>query len=134
MLLFSRCHLTGGLPGQMKHVDRELRTMGKMVDIYCSAHHDGDAMCVDCAIFLDYAHVRLEKCPFGEDKPTCANCPVHCYKPHYREQARQIMRYAGPRMLLRHPILTISHYLDGRRRARHPRELTREDRLRSRKD
>ena len=103
--------------------------MGKMVDIYCSAHHDATDLCVDCARFLDYAEVRLEKCPFGEDKPTCANCPVHCYKTEYRAQATTIMRYAGPRMLLRHPILTISHYIDGRRRAKHPRELTRDERL-----
>ena len=113
-----------------KHLTREFRTMGKMVDIYCSAHHDAEDLCADCEKFLDYAEVRLEKCPYGEDKPTCANCPVHCYKTEYREQAKRIMRYAGPRMLFRHPILTISHYIDGRRRARHPRELSREERLR----
>jgi hypothetical protein len=44
------------------------------------------------------------------------------------------MAYAGPRMLLRHPLLTVAHQLDGFRRARHPRSLTREQRLRSRKD
>ena len=103
--------------------------MSRMVDIYCSAHHEATDLCEDCEKFLDYAEVRLEKCPFGEDKPTCANCPVHCYKKEYRAQAKTIMRYAGPRMLLRHPILTISHYIDGRRRAKHPRELTRDERL-----
>jgi len=117
-----------------KHLTREFHTMGRMVDIYCSAHHDAEALCDDCARFLDYAEVRLEKCPYGEDKPTCANCPVHCYKKDYREQARTIMRYAGPRMLFRHPILTISHYIDGRRRAKHPRELSRDERLRKSAD
>lgn len=112
-----------------KHLQRESLTMAKMVGIYCSAHHKEPDLCSECAQFLEYAEVRLEKCPFGEDKPTCANCPVHCYKAEYREQARAIMRYAGPRMLLRHPLLTISHYMDGRRRARHPRELTRDERL-----
>lgn len=118
----------------MNHLDREFLTMSKMVDIYCSAHHDGADRCESCSQFLDYAGVRLEKCPYGEDKPTCANCPVHCYKKEYREQAREIMRYAGPRMLLRHPVLTITHYLDGRRRARHPRELTRDERLDRKRD
>ena len=104
--------------------------MGKMVGIYCHAHHDTTkSLCDECAQFLDYAEVRLEKCPYGEDKPTCANCPVHCYKPHYRAQAKAIMRYSGPRMLLRHPLLTLAHFMDGRRRALHPRELTREQRL-----
>jgi len=120
------------MPREPKHLNREFRTMSKMVDIYCTARHDADDQpCANCAAFLDYAEVRLEKCPYGEDKPTCANCPVHCYKPHYRAQARQIMRYAGPRMLLRHPWLTIAHYIDGLRRARHPRELTRDERFRN---
>ena len=119
-----------------KHLARELLTIGKMVGIYCSAHHDAsdDRLCETCQEFMDYAEVRLQKCPYGEDKPTCANCPIHCYKPARREQARQIMRYAGPRMLLRHPILAITHQLDGLRKARHPRELTREQRIGPRKD
>lgn len=119
-----------------KHLSREFVTIGKMVDIYCAAHHDGsrDALCDSCQEFMDYAEVRLEKCPYGDDKPTCANCPIHCYKPARREQARRIMRYAGPRMLLRHPFLAIAHKLDGFRRAAHPRELTREQRMGSRKD
>jgi hypothetical protein len=36
-------------------------------------------------------------------------------------------------MLLHHPLLVIAHQLDGLRKARHPRELVREDRLRLRK-
>lgn len=105
--------------------------MTRMVGIYCKDHHGTrNELCGDCERFLDYAEVRLDKCPYGDDKPTCSNCPIHCYKPEQRELARQIMRYAGPRMLLRHPILTISHYMDGRRRAKHPRELSREERLR----
>ena len=39
-----------------------------------------------------------------------------------------IMRYAGPRMLLRHPYLAIAHKLDGLIAAKHPKELTREQR------
>ena len=82
---------------------------------------------------LEYALARLERCPFGGEKPKCSACPVHCYKPAQREQARLIMRYAGPRMLLRHPLLAIAHQLDGLRKARHPGEMTREQRLSARK-
>jgi hypothetical protein len=115
----------------VNHLEREFLTMSKMVGIYCRAHHGaGGALCVDCGRFLDYAEVRLDKCTYGKNKPTCANCPIHCYKPAQRELARQIMRFAGPRMLFRHPLLTVAHYIDGRRRARHPRELSREERLR----
>lgn len=117
------------------HLERERATMEKMVGIYCADHHGGDrhCPCTDCERFLSYAAERLLKCPYGEQKPTCSNCPVHCYKPAQREQARAIMRYAGPRMLLRHPWLALLHQVDGFRRAFHPRELTREQRMRSRK-
>jgi len=89
-----------------KRLARERLTMSKMVGIYCAAHHDSceDSLCGSCREFLRYAEVRLQKCPYGEDKPTCANCPVHCYKPTRLAQARKIMRFAGPRMLLRHPL------------------------------
>lgn len=109
---------------------RERHTMAKMVEIYCRARHEcGDApLCDECQRFLDYADVRLEKCPYGDGKPTCANCPIHCYKPGPRARARMIMRYSGPRMLLRHPYLAIAHKLDGFRSATHPRELTRDQR------
>lgn len=119
-----------------KHLERERRTIEKMVGIYCADHHGGSdaGLCGECSEFLDYAEVRLQKCPYGDDKPTCANCPIHCYKPGRRAQVKEIMRYAGPRMLLRHPVLAITHKLDGIRRARHPRELTREERLRSNKE
>ena len=119
-----------------KHLERERRTIEKMVEIYCHDHHRGGrgTLCADCRTFMDYANVRLDKCPYGDDKPTCSNCPVHCYKPAQRDQVKIIMRYAGPRMLLRHPVLAIMHKIDGLRAARHPRELTREERLDSGKD
>jgi len=119
---------------EKKLLARERLTMTRMVGIYCKAQHDshGDNLCESCREFLNYAKVRLRKCPYGENKPTCANCPVHCYKPARKEQAREIMRFAGPRMLLRHPLLAIAHQLDGFRKAKHPRELTREQRIRPR--
>jgi hypothetical protein len=120
---------------EKKRLARERLTMSKMIGMYCSSHHDstGVFLCSACQEFLDYAEARLQKCPYGEDKPTCANCPIHCYKPARRAQAAKIMRFAGPRMLLRHPLLAIAHQLDSFRKARHPRELTREQRLHSRK-
>lgn len=121
---------------ERKHLDREQLTISRMIGIYCSDKHDSDSddLCPSCQEFSRYAALRLEKCPYGVDKPTCANCPIHCYKPARRAQAREIMRYAGPRMLLRHPLLTIAHKFDGLRRATHPRELTREQRMHSREE
>ena len=72
-------------------------------------------MCGACQQIMDYANLRLVRCPFQEGKTTCAKCPVHCYKPEMRARVREVMRYAGPRMLYRHPVLAVHHLLDGRR-------------------
>ncbi|MBM3146486.1 MAG: nitrous oxide-stimulated promoter family protein [Actinobacteria bacterium] len=100
-----------------------------MVGMYCRDHHgvvqaspgavvDAQAglLCGDCAALLDYARARLDRCPYGAAKPTCAACPTHCYKPALREQVRAVMRFSGPRMLTRHPVLATAHLIDGRRR------------------
>ena len=90
-----------------------------MLHMYCGAHHapQGATLCADCRALHDYAQRRLERCVFGEAKPTCANCTVHCYKADMRERIRQVMAWAGPRMVWRHPILAVRHVIDGRRPA-----------------
>jgi hypothetical protein len=109
-------------------LQREYRTMERMVAIWCKGHHGADRAaesCPDCRAFLNYAARRLEKCPYGDAKPTCAKCPIHCYKQTQREQAREIMRYAGPRMTLRHPWLAFMHLLDKFRKVEHPMAIRR---------
>jgi hypothetical protein len=98
---------------------RELATLRAMISIHCRAHHVPGAgtPCAECRALLDYAERRLDRCVFGEDKPTCANCAVHCYSAPRREQVKATMRYAGPRMIWRHPVLAIAHVVDGRRPA-----------------
>jgi hypothetical protein len=101
-----------------KRLAREWRTMAAMVGCYCSAHHAPKAgLCPGCRGLLDYATVRLDRCRYGREKPTCANCPVHCYQRDRRDQMKAVMRYAGPRMLWQHPVLSLWHWLDGFRRA-----------------
>ena len=94
---------------------REKQTIRLMIEIYCRKQHPSDkaGLCPSCQQLLDYAVQRVERCPFKADKPTCAKCTVHCYKPAMREQVRQVMRFAGPRMLLYHPFLAIAHLMDG---------------------
>ena len=69
-------------------------------------------LCPQCQELLTYAHQRLDRCKFGNEKPSCTRCPVHCYKPAMRQQIRQVMRYSGPRMLLHNPVLAIRHLWD----------------------
>jgi hypothetical protein len=97
---------------------RERRTIKVMIALYCrDHHHHGGGLCEECATLDAYADRRLDLCPFGVDKPTCLNCTMHCYQPRMREHVKDVMRYAGPRMLKRHPVLAVRHLLDGRRPA-----------------
>jgi len=95
-----------------KRLAGEWHTIETMVRLYCRDHHEG-ALCAECKGLLDYASLRLDRCRFGTEKPTCAKCPVHCYQKDRREQVRVVMRYAGPRMLWEHPVLSVRHWLDG---------------------
>jgi hypothetical protein len=97
---------------------RELKTIRAMLRISCRDRHATAAgLCPQCAALADYAARRLALCPYGVDKPTCVNCRIHCYGRSQREKVRETMRYAGPRMLLRHPVLAVMHVVDGRRPA-----------------
>jgi hypothetical protein len=112
------------LTGRLK---REHRTLVSMTAIYCKDHHGDHAasLCRVCVDLMDYAERRLDKCPYGQAKPTCAKCPIHCYKKRQRDQVRQVMRYAGPRMPLRHPWRSLGHIFDKLRRVVHPMALRR---------
>lgn len=102
------------LPGQL---GIEYKTIKAMVKIHCRAHHKPTTSvpCPECIEFLAYANEKLDRCPYGQNKPTCKKCPIHCYKKEQRQQAKAIMRYAGPRMLLKHPVLAIKHLIAEKR-------------------
>ena len=105
------------MPPLHRRLRHELRTVETMTALHCRGRHGTrEGLCPDCRSLLDYARQRLERCPFKEDKPTCAKCPVHCYRPKQRERIRSVMRYAGPRMLWSHPVLALLHWLDGLRK------------------
>ncbi len=104
----------GRLPPRLR---REARTVEAMIHLYCRGNHgSSESLCPECARLLDYAQQRLRACPFQAGKTTCARCAVHCYRPAMREGIRAVMRYAGPRMIVRHPLLTLCHLWDGLRR------------------
>ena len=102
---------------------RERQTIQAMIRLYCRTEHAQadhqlrpEGLCPECQELEDYALQRLARCPFQADKPTCAACAVHCYRSDMRQRVRQMMRVAGPRMLLRHPILAVLHLMDGHRK------------------
>jgi hypothetical protein len=99
-------------------IERECKTLEAMIRILCRDRHGTNGeLCGDCKGLLAYATKRLDKCSFGKDKPACAHCPIHCYRPDMRVRIRELMRYASPRMIWRHPVLAACHFIDGRRKA-----------------
>jgi hypothetical protein len=89
--------------GASKNKSRE-KTIEAMVRIYCKNHHESKGeLCPECSELLEYAKMRLDKCPFK----------------------RRNLHAASPRMLLHHPVLAIHHIIDGRKK---PEKLTRKTR------
>ncbi len=97
-------------------IQRERITVRAMVGMYCRRYHGGPQFCDLCADLADYADSKLDRCPYGGEKPACTNCPIHCYQSEPRERMRKIMRFAGPRMIWRHPCLAVRHLLDERKK------------------
>lgn len=96
--------------------EKEKDVVGKMITIYCNAKHkSSNGLCDECEVLNNYAQQRLERCMFGENKPTCGACTVHCYKKDMREKIKVVMRYAGPRMIFIHPIAAIRHMIRERK-------------------
>ncbi|WP_462329675.1 nitrous oxide-stimulated promoter family protein [Thiohalocapsa halophila] len=98
-----------------RRIERERRTIAAMIAIYCRDHHAGGQAaqdCPECAELLRYANQRLDVCVFGESKMPCNDCSVHCYSESRRGRIVEVMRYAGPRMPLRHPLLGLMHFVD----------------------
>ena len=78
--------------------------------MYCAAKHGtSHSLCAECEVLNNYAQKRLSYCKFGQDKPTCEKCPVHCYAPEMREKIRVVMKYSGPRMIFFYPRSAIVH-------------------------
>ena len=93
----------------MSRIAEEKKTVEQMIRLYCRLKEGHPELCPECKALLEYAHARLDRCKFGEQKKTCRQCPVHCYKKDMRERMRAVMRFSGPRMMLYHPVDAIKH-------------------------
>lgn len=97
----------GGCQNQVFADDGQARTDS-------AAHADGQlethahGLCPECAAIIDYSIQRTRACPF-DHQGNCDDCTVRCYRPEMRAGIRQIMAYAGPRMLTKHPIMAFRH-------------------------
>lgn len=119
-------------------VIKDTRLLGDFTVIYCRGNHvrtaraplesDGAALgvygrrvpsvCEECAGLLSYAEKRRAFCP-RDPKPFCSYCDTHCYRPEMRERMRTVMKYAGPRSIVRgHAIESVKHLIAGRQARR----------------
>ena len=99
---------------------KELSVVKLMIEYYCHHNHDTKKheLCDECKELYEYVEFRRSKCPWGDNKPFCANCPIHCYKPDMREKIRKVMRYSGPRITLVHPIIATRHLIESKKEKR----------------
>ncbi|WP_304201916.1 nitrous oxide-stimulated promoter family protein [Phocaeicola plebeius] len=94
---------------KLSRIEEEKQTIEQMIHFYCRHKEKNQTLCSACSELLKYAHQRLEHCPFGERKKTCRQCTVHCYHPKMRQKIKEVMRFAGPRIIWYHPIWTLKH-------------------------
>lgn len=111
-------------PNTERRLQRDLRTLVKFVDTYCSEKHRlrqrvvmkgidvGEIagkhlfLCAECTKLLQHALVKRTHCP-RDPKPECKHCPTHCYAPKYREEIREVMKFSGRYLVMRGRL----HYL-----------------------
>ena len=95
----------------MSRIEREKQIVRKMIELYCRHRLKEEAMPEEYILLAEYACRRLDHCRYGEKKTVCKDCPTHCYSPKDREAIREVMRWAGPRMIWYAPKDAILHIL-----------------------
>ena len=91
---------------------REWEVLEKMVHLYCEREHRLGALCEECQQLLKSSKMHLEACRFGSDKPICANCSFGCFGSTGREKVKAVIGTVRPHMVLRHPGLSLRHWID----------------------
>ena len=61
---------------------------------------EAPALCEDCRRLLGHAVSKRLICPY-DPKPKCRDCATNCFRPQYREQMREVMKFAGKYWLVR---------------------------------
>ena len=89
-----------------KRIIQEEKIICLMIELYEKKHK----VCLD--ELRDYALLRLEKCPFKENKHFCSNCSIHCYNKQMQQQIKKVMKYSGPRIVFSHPIISFKHLFE----------------------
>lgn len=103
---------------------QDIRLIAKFVEVYCAGKHGAPEklayllpgtlgqrqMCSECAAFMAYAITKRLHCPLEAEKPSCKHCRIHCYSTEQRVKVREIMSYAGRKLMLRGRLDYVWHY------------------------
>ncbi|AVQ38788.1 nitrous oxide-stimulated promoter family protein [Clostridium botulinum] len=94
-------------------IEKQKESIEFMIDLYCrKKHKTKEALCDECRELLQYANFRLDHCRFGENKPNCGSCKIHCYKKEMRGKIVEVMKFSGPRSLIYNPKIVFEHLVD----------------------
>ncbi len=105
---------------ESEKVRKDIRVLAELTQVYCRAKHRerqrsapaprGELtahaaaldvqLCSECTKLVLHGSVKRMRCPM-DPKPECKHCPEHCYNPRYRQQVRDVMRFAWRHMLKR---------------------------------
>ncbi len=96
----------------MSRIENEKAVVAKMIRLYCRHKLGMEELNEEYTELLRYAEQRLTRCKFGDQKPACKRCPIHCYKSDMRAKIREVMRWAGPRMIIYDPVAAIKHLIN----------------------
>lgn len=89
-----------------KSVEKRKKILSAMFDIYIKKHPE-EVKSVDS--LKSYAFQRIEKCPNKGKNIYCSSCTIHCFPEYERAHMKKIMRFAGPRMMIYHPLMALDH-------------------------
>lgn len=116
--------------------DNDLKTVRFMIELYCRGKHKTKRgeLCNECRELWEYVKFRRSKCPFGDNKPFCSNCKIHCYKSEMRERIKAVMRYSGPRMMFYNPKIAWAHVFETLRRKREEKKIKAKEKQNGKKE
>lgn len=116
--------------------DNDLKTVRFMIELYCRGKHKTKRgeLCNECNELWEYVQLRRSKCPFGDNKPFCSNCKIHCYKSEMRERIKAVMRYSGPRMMFYNPKIAWAHVFETIRRKREEKKIKAKEKQNGKKE
>lgn len=97
-----------------KRQQRDIRLLTRFVSLYCAGRHGTVCrdeirlpaaagpllLCSECARMMTYAVSKRLACPLEGEKPSCKRCRIHCYGEQERRKIREIMSFAGRRVIL----------------------------------